>query len=67
VLRVIVVTVLGIGYATPYGANEERSPGQEREIVGIPFRYLSLIAVSYIAVVILAFVLGAPQSSTRRR
>ena len=59
---ITVVIVLGVGYATLYGANSDRSPRQERGIVGVPYRYLSLIVVSYLSVTILAFVLGAPET-----
>jgi uncharacterized membrane protein len=59
---VVVVLVFGIGYAALYGANSDRSPERERQVLGVPFRYVSLILTSYLAVSILALVLGAPST-----
>jgi uncharacterized membrane protein len=59
---ITVVMVFAIGYGTLYGADNDRDPGEERSVVGVPYRYISLILISYLSVSILAFVLGAPET-----
>ena len=57
---VTVAMVVLIGYGTLYGADEERDPDLENSVVGLPLRFLSLMAVSYLSVVTLALVFNAP-------
>ncbi|MFO7927449.1 MAG: DUF2391 family protein [Halobacteriota archaeon] len=56
-----VLIVFGIGYAALYKA-AGRDPEDEVDVGGIPARFLSLMLVSYGAVVILAFAFGAPET-----
>ena len=54
-----VVIVLAIGYGALYKA-DDRNPDRETEVGGIPVRFISLIAVSYLSVFILALAFDAP-------
>ena len=56
-----VVIVLGIGYGALYKA-DDRDPDRETEVGGIPVRFISLIAVSYLSVLILALAFNAPET-----
>lgn len=56
-----VVIVFGIGYVTLYKA-AGRDPEDEFDLAGIPARFISLMLVSYGAVVILALAFGAPDT-----
>jgi len=57
---VTVVVVFGIGYGALYEADDDRDPDREAVFGGIPVRFLSLIAVAYGSVAILALTLTAP-------
>ena len=57
---VTVAIVCGIGYGALYKADSDRDPDREREVGGIPLRFVSLIAVSYLSVVVLALSFDAP-------
>lgn len=52
--------VAAIGYGTLYGADEERDPDREAEVVGVPVRFLSLMVVAFGAVAVLALLFTAP-------
>lgn len=54
--------VFGIGYATLYKADTTRDMTEEQLVVGVPVRFLSLMAVSFGSVTILALLLGAPET-----
>jgi uncharacterized membrane protein len=54
-----VLIVLAVGYGTLYKA-DDRDPDRERELGGVPVRYLSLVGVAYLSVAVLALSLGAP-------
>jgi uncharacterized membrane protein len=54
-----VVIVLVIGYGALYKA-DDRDPDRESEVGGIPLRFISLIAVSYLSVFLLALAFDAP-------
>lgn len=56
-----VVIVLGIGYGALYKA-EKRDMERERKVLGIPARFLSLIAISYLSVAALVFTFSAPET-----
>lgn len=58
---ITVLMVLSIGYGTLYRA-EDRDVRSELTLLGVPLRYLSLIVISYGAVVTLAMVLDAPDT-----
>ncbi|WP_435196942.1 DUF2391 family protein [Natronomonas sp. EA1] len=51
--------VFVIGYGALYQA-DDRDPDRERAIAGVPLRFLSLMVVSFGAVLILALVFNAP-------
>jgi uncharacterized membrane protein len=53
------VIVLVIGYGALYKA-DDRDPDRESEVGGVPLRFISLVAVSYLSVVILAIAFDAP-------
>ncbi|WP_396611137.1 DUF2391 family protein [Haloferax sp. S1W] len=53
------VIVLMIGYGALYKA-DDRDPDRERDVAGIPVRFISLISVSYLSVFILAVSFNAP-------
>lgn len=53
-----VAIVAGIGYGALYGADTDR----EAEVAGVPHRFLSLMAVSFGSVAILALVLTASRT-----
>jgi uncharacterized membrane protein len=57
-----VVIVVAIGYGALYEADDDRNPDREAEVGGIPLRFLSLIAVAYLSVLLLALALGAPNT-----
>jgi uncharacterized membrane protein len=55
-----VAIVFAIGYGALYEADSDRDPDREAEVVGIPLRFISLMAVSFGSVAILAVVFDAP-------
>jgi Predicted membrane protein len=55
-----VTIVAGIGYGALYKADGDRDPDSEAEVAGVPVRFLSLMAVSYGAVALLALAVTAP-------
>ena len=57
---VTVVMVAGIGYGTLYRADDDRDPDREESIAGLPVRFLSLLAIAYGSVTLLALVFNAP-------
>jgi uncharacterized membrane protein len=56
---VTVGLVLAIGYGTLYTA-DDRDPDAETDVGGVPLRFVSLVAVSYGSVLVLALAFGAP-------
>ena len=57
-----VVMVVSIGYGTLYRAVDERDADQEESIAGLPLRFVSLLLISYLSVILLAFVFDAPDT-----
>lgn len=55
-----VVIVLSVGYGALYKADDDRDPDREAEVGGIPLRFVSLIAVAYVSVLLLALSFDAP-------
>ncbi|QGN05980.1 DUF2391 family protein [Halorhabdus sp. CBA1104] len=51
-----------IGYGALYQADDDRDPGAEAEVAGLPLRFLSLMAVAFGSVTLLALLLNAPAS-----
>ncbi|MDZ7731015.1 MAG: DUF2391 family protein [Natrialbaceae archaeon] len=58
----VVTMVFSIGYATLYKADTSRDPDEEQNVSGIPIRFISLMAVSFGSVTILALLFGAPET-----
>ena len=56
----VAAIVFAIGYGALYKADDDRDPDREAEVGGIPLRFVSLIAVSYLSVLILALSFDAP-------
>ena len=57
---VTVGIVFGVGYGALYKADDERDPEREADVGGIPLRFVSLMAVAYGSVTILAIAITAP-------
>ena len=55
-----VAIVFAIGYGALYKADDDRDPERERDIVGVPVRFVSLMGVSFGSVAVLALVFDAP-------
>lgn len=51
-----------IGYGTLYTADRNRDPDAERDVGGVPLRFISLMIVSFGSVALLAFVFDAPDA-----
>ena len=49
-----------IGYGALYGADDDRDPDREDDVLGIPYRFVSLMGVAFGSVLVLALVFGAP-------
>ncbi|WP_276259515.1 DUF2391 family protein [Haloglomus litoreum] len=58
---VTVGIVFAIGYGALYKA-EDRDPDREREVGGVPLRFVSLMAISFGSVLVLALAFGAPET-----
>ncbi|UTF54342.1 DUF2391 family protein [Natronosalvus rutilus] len=54
--------VFAIGYAALYAADSSRDPDLEKEVGGIPLRFISLMLVSFGSVTILALLFDAPDT-----
>jgi len=54
--------VFAIGYGALYRADDDRDPDREAELAGIPVRFISLMAVSFGSVAVLALTLTAPST-----
>ena len=59
---ITVFMVFAIGYGALYRADEDRDAEREARIGWIPYRFISLIVVSYASVGILAFAFAAPET-----
>ena len=57
-----VIVVLAIGYGALYKADDERNPERERAIAGVPVRFISLMAISFGSVLLLAVMFDAPET-----
>ncbi|MXR20447.1 DUF2391 family protein [Halobacterium bonnevillei] len=55
-----IVVVFSIGYGALYEADDDRDPDREADVAGIPIRFVSLMAVAYGAVLVLALAVTAP-------
>lgn len=51
--------VLTVGYGTLYKA-DDRDPDRERDVFGVPLRFVSLVLVAYLSVLVLALAFDAP-------
>jgi len=52
--------VFAIGYGALYKADDDRDPDREAEVAGVPVRFVSLMAVAFGSVAVLAIALTAP-------
>ena len=59
---VTAIIVAVIGYGALYRADTGRDPTEERSIAGLPVRFLSLMAVAFGSVLLLAVLLDAPDT-----
>jgi len=60
---VLTAGVVGlIGYAALYRADTDRDPDEEKEIGGIPVRFVSLMVVAFGSVAVLAVLFDAPDT-----
>ena len=59
---ITVFMVVVIGYGTLYRADDDRDAEREESIGGLPLRFVSLMAISYLSVALLAFVFDAPST-----
>ncbi|MFB6120909.1 MAG: DUF2391 family protein [Halobacteriaceae archaeon] len=57
-----VTIVAGIGYGALYGADDDRDPDEEAQVGVVPLRFISLLAVAYGSVLVLALALTAPRT-----
>ncbi|MFB6139981.1 MAG: DUF2391 domain-containing protein [Halosimplex sp.] len=57
-----VAIVFAIGYGALYRADDDRDPDREAEVAGVPLRFVSLMAVSFGSVAVLALTLTAPST-----
>lgn len=55
-----VVMAVTIGYGALYRAIDSRHPEREILVAGLPLRFISLIAISYLSVTILVLLFNAP-------
>jgi len=55
-----VALVMAIGYGALYRADADRDPDREQEVAGIPLRFISLMAVAFGSVAMLALLFTAP-------
>ncbi|QSG07968.1 DUF2391 domain-containing protein [Halapricum desulfuricans] len=56
----IICIVVAIGYGGLYGADNDRDPGREAAVAGIPVRFISVLIVAFGSVGTLAFAVTAP-------
>lgn len=57
-----VAIVFGVGYAALYKADAGRDPDREMDVAGVPVRFISLMAVAYGSVLLLAMAFSAPDT-----
>ena len=58
----VAAIVFAIGYGALYKADASRDPDQEAEVGGVPIRFVSLMAVAFGSVGVLALVFTAPDA-----
>ena len=58
----VVGMVFAIGWGALYRADSDRDAEEETEVAGIPYRFLTLMLVSFGSVVVLAFSFAAPEA-----
>ncbi|MDZ7849594.1 MAG: DUF2391 family protein [Halodesulfurarchaeum sp.] len=59
---VAIIAVVVVGYSTLYKADKDRDVERERNFLGIPLRFVSVLLVAVGSVTLLTFVLAAPQT-----
>ena len=58
----VVGMVVAIGWGALYRADSDRDADEETEVAGVPYRFLTLMLVSFGSVVVLAFSFAAPEA-----
>jgi uncharacterized membrane protein len=58
----VVGMVFAIGWGALYRADSDRDADEETEVAGIPYRFVTLMLVSFGSVVVLAFSFAAPEA-----
>ena len=58
----VVAMVFAIGWGALYRADSGRDADDETEVAGIPYRFLTLMLVSFGSVLVLAFSFAAPEA-----
>lgn len=56
----LVGVVMAIGYGGLYGADNDRDPSREAAVLGVPVRFVSVVAVAFGSVGTLALAVTAP-------
>ena len=56
----LICIVAAIGYGGLYGADNDRDPGREAAVAGVPVRFISVLVVAFGAVGTLAIAVTAP-------
>lgn len=59
---VTVTMVFAIGWGALYRADSDRDADDETEVAGIPYRFLTLMLVSFGSVLVLAYSFAAPEA-----
>ena len=59
---VVVAMVFAIGWGALYRADSDRDADDETEVVGIPYRFVTLMVVSFGSVLVLAYSFAAPEA-----
>ncbi len=59
---VTVAMVFAIGWGALYRADSDRDADEETEVAGIPYRFLTLMLVSFGSVLVLAYSFAAPEA-----
>ncbi|GAB7092934.1 DUF2391 family protein [Halolamina litorea] len=59
---VVVTMVFAIGWGALYRADSDRDADDETEVAGVPYRFLTLMIVSFGSVLVLAYSFAAPET-----
>ncbi|MFW6317661.1 MAG: DUF2391 family protein [Halorubrum sp.] len=59
---VVVAMVFAIGWGALYRADSDRDAEDETEVAGVPYRFVTLMVVSFGSVLVLAYSFAAPEA-----